>query len=388
MQNIRLRESDPDKLLSQELAEIRQLAEDHSLRLWSESRYVQTVIQQGLARESHYDRAVEAIFAMIGFTTTEASTQIWFEPIVELVEQHASRTSKTFETGFCEVTRAFRKSAGTYVTLNALPITNVYDLFEAYIKLIKLLTYRQGIDVSPALFDQVHGVNKRLNDRIENARLQQTLALYYTHNSDFELAERYALLAYTESEFLDDAGGIADAACTLAIIYRSGPRFQRADFYIQRAIDRVPTDSLDKRYATLYYEHAANAYRQDKFELALSNYRRALRIYEAYEAAYQIAMTQQAMAQAHLHLGEFSQAETCLKFARNAWVNLGNWYEHVNSFFVEADLEFQRGNRKLALKLLHQTIDRAYTELGNTLARQRLIDLITEHIEKNFGLDS
>ena len=386
MPSDRFYESDPDEKLSRDLINIRELAEAHSPLLWSQSSQVQEAIERGLASDYHYDRAAEAIFSMIGFATSELTTQSWFEPIVDLVGQHPVSEGKVFEVGFSEVTHTFRDFVGVYAALNTVRITVVDDLLQAYIRLIKLLAYKPTLKVSDALFDQALSVGRRLDDHIESAKLQQTLALYYAHHNDFDAAESCALLAFTDSEYIDDPGGIADAACTLAIVYRSGHRFKRAEYYIKRAIDKVPSGKLDKRYATLFYEYAINWYRKDKFELALSYYRQALSIYEEYEAVYQIAMTKQAMAQSYLYLGEFGQAEDCLSFARSAWDKLGNRYEYVNTFFVEADLELKRGNRGLALRMLHQTIDKA-NELADPPARQGLIDLIQEHIEKYFGID-
>jgi tetratricopeptide (TPR) repeat protein len=233
------------------------------------------------------------------------------------------------------------------------------------------------------LLDQALDVGKRLGDHVEQDKLFQAIAIYASHSGDFKTAEHYAKLAYIDAERIEDPERIVDAACTLAIVYRFDLRFSNADYYIRRAISKETSKIPNIRFATLFYENGTYYYRRDKFEQSLREYQHALDIFEEHGVVYQIAMTQQAMAQSHIFLKNFAKAESLLQAARSTWETLDNRYEWVNSTFVEGDLELQRGNHAEGIKLLRRAIDQANSVLPDTPARDLLIDQIKEHIENN-----
>ena len=239
------------------------------------------------------------------------------------------------------------------------------------------------MDVAHRLFDQALDLANRLHDHVEKDKLYQAIALHAARNGEFDIAERYALLAYNDAEFIEDAERIVDAACTLAIVYRFDMRFEKANYYIRRAMLKGAAQTPNIRFATLYYENGTICYRHDRFEQSLSYYAQALAIFEEQQAVYQIAMTQQAMAQPYIYLKNFAEAERLIYQARSAWEKLGNQYDWVSSFFIEADLELKRGNRLAGIRLMRSAIDKAYSVLAPTPVRELLIQQIKEHIEKH-----
>ena len=253
------------------------------------------------------------------------------------------------------------------------------ELLQAYIRLIRALSFNHDIHIQQDLVDQALIVSQRLDDHIENARLNQALAHYYMMYGDMLLAEQHGKIAFTDYEHVEDAGGIADAACTLAIIYRVALRLGKVDYYIERALKMIENKPLDKRFATLY-EKGALCYTQRS--TGARYYRRALEIFEKFGAVHQIAMTQQAMAQVHIYLSHFDEAEPLLQAARRAWEKLHNPHDLVGNHFIAADLELERDNYVLGLQRLEETKTLAYALLEDTPARAQIIELIELRLEK------
>lgn len=376
-------ESDPNESLTYDLIWLADTSTDDTDWLRRNSDKVYTYIRAGMSSEYHYTRSVEAVVSFIALIVTNESWNGWFDPIAEIIETITPGNESLFEAGLRAVLAEFRPLAGTYGKLDSARPALIDALLQAYINLFRVVIFRHGFKLHPTLIEQATAVANRLGDHMETAKLNQTLALYYAHYGDADTAEPYAKLAFNKYEFVGDFDGALDTALTMATIYRGRQRLNRADYYIRRAVFNVPPDKRDKRIATLFYEYAAICYRNDRFELALSYYERALAIFEEYEAAYQITMTHQAMSQVYLYLGKFEQAEVLLLNARSQWEALGNRYEWVNTFFIEADLELKRGNRSLGLRMLRQTIDRAYTVLEDIPARETLLTLIRDHIDRN-----
>ena len=376
-------ESDPDHALTEALETIRALAKREPPEIADYSDHLKTYLPRGLLSRFHHDLAVEAIFNLLAVAMNDREARAWFEPVIDLVAAYPPSQGTMFDVGLGEVMEDFREFVGVYATIGSERSTVVDDLLQIYIKLIKLLAFKPGLDVSHRLFDQALEIAERLHDHIERDKLYQAIALYASHNGEFEFAERYALLAYNDAEFIEDAERIVDAACTLAIVYRFDLRFEKADYYIRRAMLKEASQVPNIRFATLFYENGTFCYRHDRFEQALSYYAQALAIFEEHEADYQIAMTQQAMAQPHMYLKNFAQAEKLTYQARSAWEKLGNQYDWVNSFFIEADLELKRGNRLAGIRMMRGAIDKAYSVLAPTPVRDLLIEQIKEHIEKH-----
>jgi tetratricopeptide (TPR) repeat protein len=376
-------ESDPDEYLTRDLLELRELVEDDPHLLRSEQQRIREIIQRGLSSDYHYFSAVGTIFYMLSPAIGDPESKPWFEPILDVIEQHPTAEGNLFEAGFQEMMHDFRALTGVCVDLSSTRPIIVDALLQVYIKLIRLLIFKPDLTVPPNLFDQVLAIAQRLGDHVEKDRLYQTLALYYSHNGEFEMAERYALMAYNDAEYIDDPERIVDAACTLAIVYRVGVRMSKGDFYIRRAMSKGVSSEATLRFGTLFYENGAACYRRDRFDQSRSYYLQALAIFEECGAAYQIAMTKQALAMTAIYQGNFSEAETLLQVARSAWEQLGTDYEWVNSFFVEGDLELKRGNRTLAIQTMRKAIDMAYSRLAETPMREFLIQRIREHIERN-----
>ena len=90
------------------------------------------------------------------------------------------------------------------------------------------------------------------------------------------------------------------------------------------------------------------------------------------------------MALTYSYIGDYDLALRLLQEARRSWEQLGIKFEWVNTYFAEAQLEFQRGNRDLARKMLTQTFDKAYSLLEDTPARERFLALIQNFIDKYF----
>ncbi|MBI1259311.1 MAG: hypothetical protein GC204_17740 [Chloroflexi bacterium] len=373
-------ESDPDHALTEALQIIRELADNEPSAIGGYSVQLRIYLPLGLTSRFHHDLAVEAVFSLLAVAMNDREAHPWFEPVIDLVEAFPPSEGTLFDVGLREVLQAFRPYIGVYAAIGSERATVVDDLLQTYIKLIKLLVFRPGLNVAPSLFDQALAVAKRLDDHIERDKLYQAFALYAAHNGEFEVAERYALLAYNDAEFIEDAERIVDAACTLAIVYRFDLRFEKANYYIKRAMLKEASQTPNIRFATLFYENGAFCYRRDRFEQSLSYYAQALAIFKNHEADYHIAMTQQAMAQPHIYLKNFAEAERLIYLARSAWERLGNQYDWVNGFFIEGDLELKRGNRLNGIRLLRGAIDKAYSVLAPTPVRDLLIEQIKEHI--------
>jgi tetratricopeptide (TPR) repeat protein len=369
--------------LNRDLQEIGEMAQHEHFWLRVNALHIYAAIERGLSLERFYYPTVRVTLDLLARAMTDAAWKPWFEPLSAVVEKHTPVPHNPFQVGFQEVMREFRPLVGAYGNGDTLSIEVAGELLKAYIRLFKVLMFRSPPMIQDELLEQARSVSLRLNDKLEIARLNQTLALLYAHYGDMITAERYGKQAFNDYEYLGNESGIADAACTLAVIYRRKENTRTSHFYIDRALSKIKADKPDLRVATLFYEKGAHCAQDGSLNEALTYYRRALDVFEEFEAAYQIAMIQQGMAQVYVYQSDFANAEATIRAARSAWERLGNTYEWVNNHFIEAELELQRGSYGLALSLLRRTIELARTQLEDTPARQRLIERIEGFIHEN-----
>lgn len=339
-------------------------------------------IGNGLNNPHDYRSAVETVLDLLAVALRDERLQPCFLRVVEVVQRYPTSVTTPFQVDFQNCIAEFGKRITLFAHLKQAPLRQVDELLQAYIRLIRALSFNQDIYIQQDLVDQALIVSQRLDDHIENARLNQTLAHYYMMYGDMLLAEQHGKIAFTDYEHVEDAGGIADAACTLAIIYRVGLRLSKVEYYIERALKMTENKAQDKRFATLYYEKGALCYTQKEYHPAISYYHRALDIFEQHGAAHQVAMTQQAMAQAHLYLSHFDEAEALLLAARRSWEKLQNPHDLVGNHFIAADLELERGSYALGLQRLGETKALAYRLLDDTPARAQIIELIDLRAER------
>lgn len=375
-------ESDPIRSLMDDLIWIADVTDFNPEWLQSHPERVYASIRAGLESQQHYAPTIRGIIELIVLVVTDDSWKVWFDPIAELIVAHLNDTNNLFEISFREAIGEFRGLVGFYGRLDKVRPVQVDALLQAYIRLIKAMIYRHGLELPETLINQSVRTAQTLDDHIESSRLYQTLALYFVHYGDQETAEAYAKLASSEYEFIEDSTGVLEAGLTMTALYRRSLRFRRAEYFVNRIIDMHTPAQPDLRYATLCYEFAATCYAHDQFELAFNYYQHALAIFETLDAPYHIAMTWQALSQVYTQYGDFPKAESLIRDTRKRWELLGNQYEWVNTFFGEAYLELKRGNRNLGLKQLRETIDLAYKTLDNTPAREALIVSLQEHVER------
>lgn len=375
-------EDDPDEALTYTLVWYGETSIDNPAWLKDNAAAVYATIHTGLNSEYHYPAAVDAILSFVALLVADSAWKDWFEPIAKLVEAHPVQPGNPFQIGIREVIGEFRHLDGIYGNLAGENAIRVELLLKAYVKLFTAMAFKHGCLVPPVIHEQALRVADRLGDHIETSNLRQTLALYYTHYGDAEVAESYAKLAFNDSEFIEDSLTALNAGLTMATIYRDRQNLKRAEYFIARAIRHIQPGQRDKVIANVYYEYAAICYRLGKLDDAMLYYEHALSIYEEQKLDHHITMTRQAMAMVHIYQGDFAKAEAMLYEARSGWEILGNDYEWVNTFFVEADIEIQRGSTHRGVRMLRQTIDKAYTRLPDTPARETLIGLIQAHIEK------
>lgn len=375
-------ESDPSNSLADDLVWIADAADVNPDWLRSHSQEVYASLRAGLKSKPHYTLAIKCIVEMIALVVTDDGWKAWFDPIADIMAAHPIDDNNLFERHFRAVVADFRDLVGVYGRLGKVRPAQVDALLQAYIKLFKALVYKHGLELPKSLIDQSLHTAHVLDDHIERSKLNHTLALYFLHYGDFPSAEAYARLALNEYEFIEDPTGALDAALSMAVICRNGLRFARAEYFVQRVIDQHPPTHCDKRLATLCYEYAANCYVRDEFALALDYYQRALTMFQTLETPFEVAMCHHALSLVYIHVGDFAEAERLIMLARQQWETLGNLYDWVSSYFVEADLELQRGERSLGIKKLRYAIDMAYTTLEETPARENLIASIRDHIER------
>jgi tetratricopeptide (TPR) repeat protein len=369
--------------LNRDLEEIGEMAQHDSDWLRVNAKHVYAAIERGLGSERFYYSTVRVMLDLLARAMTDPVWKSWFEPLSTVVEAHTPVPHNPFQVGFQEIMREFRPFVGTYGSGDNISAEVARELLKVYIRLFKVLMFRAPPMLQEELLEQARHVARRLNDTLETARLNQTLALLYAHYGDMITAERYGKQAFNDYEYLGNESGIADAACTLAVIYRRKENTKTSHFYIDRALSKIKADKPDLRVATLFYEKGAHCAQDGSLNEALSYYRRALDVFEEFEAAYQIAMIQQSMALVYVHQNDFTNAEAMIRTSRTSWERLGNNYEWVNNHFAEAELELERGSYGLALSLLHRTIELARTQLEDTPARQRLIERIEGYINDN-----
>ncbi len=371
--------SDPDENLTADLDWLADESEVNPGWLRTQAAEVYDILRAGLNSHHHYRRTLQVIVGFIAPVVADDGWKSWFDRIADMLATPLE--GNPYEAAVCEATAKFREQVGIYGRLKQVRSDNVDALLQAHITLFRAVIYLHGFKLPQQLIDQAITVAQFLDDHIERSKLFQTLALYYSHAEDASLAESYAKLALSEYEFIEHTVGSLDAALTMAAICRGSLRYSRAEYFIKRVIDMHLPLQRDKRLATLFYEYAANCYLNDKFDIALNYYQRALAIYEEFDARYQITMTHQAMSLVYIHLGEYAIAEALVLDAREQWEVLGNQYEWVNSFFVEADLELKRGNQILGWRLLRHTVDLANTVLEDSPSRDTLLRLIREYQE-------
>lgn len=369
-------EKNPREMLERDLLGIRETALDSPADLKPNAAEVYAVLAAGLRTPELYYRTTETIFTLIAVAVQDIAWKAWFDPIADLVDQHPVMPHNPYQAGFREVVADFRPLVGAYGRLNEVRITVVADLMKAYVKLLKVLIFHHSMSIPHELLEQAEKVSRRLGDHIETDAFYQTLALFYTHYGDPDAAKQYGRLAFTDASYIQDGQSTLDAATILAIIYRGAQEYKPAGYYLDRAMDQAEAKKPDKLLATLFYEYGIHCYRHDRFELALSYYARALSIFEEYEAHHQITMAKHAMTQAYVYMHAFEKAEPLLAEVRREWQHMGNQYDYVNTFFVEAEMEVERGNRGLGLRLLNETEGLAIRTLECTPARDRMIDLI------------
>ena len=369
--------------LHRDLLGISETAVDNPNELRVNAAEIYQRIEVGLASPEHYYRTTETILNLIALVVTDEHWKDWFEPVAALVAQQPVAPDNLFGLGFREVVADFRPLVGVYGSLASARAITVADLLAAYTKLFRVLIFRHSLISQPTLLDQALKVSQRLGDHIETDKLYQTLALFFTHYGDADAAKQYARLAFSDSIHIEDAPGTLDAATTLAIIHRGARESKQADYYLEQALRQARTKKPDKLLATLFYEYAIQCYRKDRFELAISFYARALSIFDEYEALHQITMAKHAMAQTYIYMHAFDKVEALLPEVRQSWLRLGNQYDYVNTYFVEAEYEVERGNRSLGRRLLDETERLAYRTLENTPARAHLIELIEAYVAKH-----
>lgn len=340
-------------------------------------------IANGLNNSHNYRNAVETVLDLLAVALRDEQLQPCFLRVADVVQMNPTAVKTPFQVDFQNCIAEFSNHITVFARLKQTRLRQVDELLQAYIRLIRVLSFNHDIHIQQDLVDQALIVSQRLDDHIENARLNQALAHYYMMYGDMLLAEQHGKIAFTDYEHVEDAGGIADAACTLAIIYRVALRLGKVDYYIERALKMIENKPLDKRFATLFYEKGALCYTQREYHPALSYYRRALEIFEKFGAVHQIAMTQQAMAQAHIYLSHFDDAEALLQAARRVWEKLHNPHDLVGNHFIAADLELERDNYVLGVQQLEETKTLAYALLEDTPARAQIIELIELRLEKS-----
>ncbi len=378
-------ENRSDERLHRDLLGIREMAlyDPGDLRAHPAEAYA--VLEAGLSSEAHYYPTTETIFGVIALVTQDELWRAWFDPVADLVERHPIATGNQYQAGFREVVADFRPLVGVYGRLDEVRPYVISDLLAAYLKLFKVLIFRHGMSIQHQLIEQADKVSRKLDDHIERDKLYQTLALYYTHYGDTQSAKQYGQLAMNDSIHIDDRPGTLDSTMTLAIIHRGAYEFKRAGYYLNQAMDMAEGQKADKLLATLFYEYAVHCYRGDRFELALSYYARALSIFEEYEAQHQITMTLHGIVMTYIYMHDFDRVETLLLYVRRTWERLGNQYDYVNTFFVEAEFEIERGSRSLGLRLLDETEALAKRTLDNTPARERIIELIHNYRDEQMA---
>lgn len=369
--------------LADDLLWIRDMAAGNPGWLLENTAFVCNRVERGLDSRLLYLATVDTILDLLALALNDSLHLPTFTQVALLVAEYPTQLNTPFQVDFRSVIAEFQPVLAIYTTLDSACLADVDLLLQAYIRLFKTLSFNHGMKIQRDLIDQSLAVSTRLDDHMENARLNQVLALYYTHYGDMRLAAHHGQRAFEDFEYVEDANGVADAACTLAIVYRADLRLPRATYYVNRALKVIAGKPPDKRVATLHYEKGALSHNQCKYDQALIHYQEALTLFEQFGAVYQIAMTNQAMAQSCIYLKDYARAENLLYIARRGWEKLDNKYDFVNSYFVEGDLELQRGRRREALALFRQTIDMAYNSLEDTPGRAWLIEIIELRIAAN-----
>ncbi|HVU14966.1 MAG TPA: tetratricopeptide repeat protein [Phototrophicaceae bacterium] len=368
--------------LEDDLDWIGDMAEDNPQWIKTHPQAVHGTIRRGLDAPAHYFKTVDTLLKLLPNALKDAESSSWFNGVAELVATHPTEANTPFKIGFREVMREFQQEIGVYGARSTVSKEQLEALLNTYIKLFKVLNFSHSRLNGNELIDEAQAVANRLGNRSLTARMNQTLALYYAHYGLRDLAVLFGKQAFSEYVNLYDSLGTADAACTLAILYRIDFQYKEADFYLEYALNAALEEKHEKQFATLFYEQGVRCYQSDDFRLAQTFYETALEIYVEYESVYQIAMTQQALAQVYGYLSEFDKAQRLLAEARRSWEALDVPYEWVNSFFVESDIERLRGNKDLALRMMKQTIDKAKARIEDIPMRAYLITQIQESIRK------
>ncbi len=368
--------------LDDDLDWLSDMAEDNPQWIKAHPQAVERVIERGLDAPMHYFKTVGTLLKLLPNALSDAESGSWFNGVCEQVATHPQEANTPFKIGFREVMHEFQQEIGMYGARAAASKERLEALLNTYIKLIKVLNFSHSRLNGNELIDEAQAIANKLGNRALTAQLNQTLALYYAHYGLRDLAILYGKQAFSEYVNLYDSPGIADAACTLAIIYRIDFQYKEADLYLEHALNAALEHRHEKQFATLFYEQGVRCYQGNDFRLAQTFYETALEIFIEYEAVYQIAMTKQALAQVHGYLSDFDKAMSLLMEARRVWEELDVPYEWVNSFFVESDIERLRGNRELALRMMKQTIDKANAMIDDIPMRDYLIAQIKEHIAK------
>ncbi len=371
----------PDSPLS--LSWIKQNADDF---IWIEDHIdqISQTVETAVQKLDQYFLMVDTLMALVATALIYETSEPWLKRVTDIGLKHPAEPLNPFQNAFQDALRQFQPLAGVFGKRDQQSHEQTDRLLQAYTLLLKTLDFNRGMLVNETLLEQA---NKLASDKPGErlySEYHQALALYYAHRGEVFLGIRMGKIAFSQYENNEDAPGSADAACTLAILYRITDEQVTAKYYLDLALKRAKQEGVrNKKLATMIYEQGSIAFKNENFASALHYWREALEIFVEFDALYQIAMTHQAIALGYYEMYKLDETEPEIAAARDIWGKIGNRYELAALQMIEGQVELRRENRTLALRQMNRALELA-RQLPESPARDAMIDKMNAFINTHY----
>lgn len=374
--------------LREQLTLFRECSYDHSF-LAANVELLQKVLLRGINTEAVFHEGVETLFAVTPFIYRLADQSAWQNITWDALIGALNLKDGTMQTKLLNVLSRFHMLEGKHelarqnverALARAQEAQDDMALLWAYIRFFELLVYQPADFSRHEVIEQVLALAEKVNQPRSNVSLHYALAHFYNRWEDYERALGHGEMAYTYSRLYRDNQAMTRAAFLLVGICRANASLATRHFVkVAEALDETKLSVFDQ--VTILVQQSALYYEMGKPRAAADGYQDAIDLLKHIDRPVHLAACLQGQALAQIRLREFDKAQQNLEYAGEIWQKHGSAHEHANYRFTQGYLEAWRGNRKFALRLLHDALKLA-DEIVQPAARSNMQTAIREFIEQ------